>query len=98
MAQYPGSDTWGGPEQRAARGAEALDKALPGWANCTRPDELRMDDPNQCILGQVFGYLPGLKVLDLEMQVGAQRRLGFEFPYEGLKEAWLAEIAKRITS
>ena len=46
---------------RAARGADFLDGANPGWAAHVDPDRLELSDGRSCVLGQLHGgYRLGL--------------------------------------
>lgn len=41
-------------EQQISRGAEWLDKQMPGWELMIDPNELRLDNACTCVLGQLF--------------------------------------------
>lgn len=64
--------------EEVARGVALLDELKPGWRNLVNPDELEMQNGDDCILGQVFredndddyhwgenGYRRGLRLLGL---------------------------------
>jgi hypothetical protein len=42
-----------------ARGAELLDATRPGWAGKLNLDKLELEIPNRCVLGQLYGGVPG---------------------------------------
>ena len=53
--------TLGAARERAARGADFLDDANPGWAAHVDPDRLELSDGRSCVLGQLHGgYRLGL--------------------------------------
>ncbi len=89
---------------RAAKGAELMDRACPGWVSRMDVDKFNIADPDTCILGQIFGgYLEGLDALEdyLDVRpfgVKAQADHGFEFDFDvsALQKAWLNEIEIRL--
>jgi len=44
--------------KRAKRGAELMDRIMPGWHSQIDLDELDMSSCYKCILGQVYGNYP----------------------------------------
>lgn len=57
-----GVDFW--TRVRAARGAQLLDRVVPGWAHKIDLDNFSMADTCQCALAQTHGtYLVGFRVL-----------------------------------
>lgn len=94
------------------RGARLLDDRQPGWWWGIMTDRLRMEDPGQDVLAQLYGsYDAGLDVLsDVEKWSATARynfavRHGFNLvdpatatakDWEELAEAWKGEIEKRM--
>ena len=53
-------------EERVARGIRLLDQVLPGWHDEINWDELVMEWPQDCILGQLYdGFTLGINKLNL---------------------------------
>jgi hypothetical protein len=53
--------------ENAERGASLLDRLCPGWDGLIDLDELDVDDPGRCVLGQLYGgYDEGLFEIDME--------------------------------
>lgn len=50
-------------ETRAAEGAALLDRAVPGWESRIDLETLDISCPRNCIIGQLLGWITGLKVL-----------------------------------
>lgn len=93
------------PAVHAARGAALLDNEIPGWAADIDLSTLDIDDPSECILGQLYGhpedyfdgYLTGLDTLGIPLGTGESAEYGFNGPNENdsLTAAWRVEIKKR---
>lgn len=91
---------------RAAKGAELMDRACPGWASRMDVDKLDIADPDACILGQIFGgYLEGLDALEDHLdidwfktvdQIGHGFEIGDDISFSRLTKAWLNEIEIRL--
>jgi len=84
--------------QRAARGAEFMDRVRPGWFNEIRLDDLEMLSLKDCILGQIYGsYSRGLLTVGLNslwMPVRYGFALVLVFSWR-LTRAWRREIEQR---
>jgi hypothetical protein len=97
------------PAARVADGAAWLDLHQPGWTALVDVDLLQLDDPQECVLGQVYGdYLTvatltlgeaieygfeSVEVLDDGNDVEATLRMDDE--YDALEDAWRALIRQR---
>lgn len=88
--------------QRVATGADELDSQNPGWFEKVNTDHLNTENPDTCILGQVYGdYFIALELLGWSFSDGF--RLGFDLrsaeeshdAYTALKNLWTAEISAR---
>jgi hypothetical protein len=44
------------PAVKVARGVELLDAQVPDWRSRIDVDHLDMNDPTNCVLGQLFGH------------------------------------------
>src|SRR5436190_20043230 len=79
-----------------AKAVELLDKDYPNWFLAIDTENLWMDSPQQCILGQLYGsYNKGARRLIGEDYVAP---LGWPFVTYNLKEStdeWLKVIAAR---
>lgn len=82
---------------RVQRGAAWLDKHRPGWVGRINLDELRVEEPCNCILGQLDGDfyetpISGLEAVDMGFDV-----VSFWEREElaALDEAWCALIEQR---
>src|SRR4051794_29574206 len=62
------------PAARVAAGAAWLDLHRPGWIGLVDVDLLQLDDPEECVLGQVFGDYRRVDLLTL----GEAIEYGFE--------------------
>ena len=85
------------PEKYAENGAIFLDEVHPGWANEINIETLAIQNPCNCILGQLYGnYNKGKR----EIGIGESRRaihLGFAHClYDRINDAWKREISSRI--
>jgi hypothetical protein len=94
------------------RGAEYLDRVMPGWATRIDVGRLDLSDGQTCILGQLYGeggysrgahqlfLLHGLTVRDcgFELPLGAWRPLPVARLYQPLQDAWIAAIAERVVA
>lgn len=87
---------------RVARGAELLDREVPGWADKISLDELAMCSCAHCILGQLFGrFLDGANKLNVdECEYGFEIGCDINAPgrysyYNRLNEHWRQEIHQR---
>lgn len=84
-------ESYGSPNQRAARGAAKLDGSEPDWRTLVQPDLIALDHDEDCILGQVYGYYEtGCTVLNIDQYQAEE--YGF-LPYdsedaERLNAAW----------
>lgn len=54
-------------ETRAAEGAALLDRAVPGWESRIDLETLDISCPRNCIIGQLLGWITGLKVLGVRL-------------------------------
>lgn len=91
---------------RVSRGAELLDREVPGWVKVISIDDLEMGESSWCVLGQIFGkFGTGEKSLGISDCGG---ELGFELSGTGdysdgtverewslLSQAWIDEIERR---
>lgn len=87
------------PEQKAAaRGAEKLDEAKPGWADNFDLEGLDLGDPDRCIGPQVSGsHGSMLEELGLARHESAAHGFGTSNPiaYKQLTAAWKDEVRQR---
>lgn len=79
--------------ERVDKGAALLDENVPGWISHIDLDRLSIADPNNCIVGQLYGvYHIGIAALDYPPPCG----YGFNGDdYSALNEAWRALITAR---
>lgn len=89
----------------AARGAEYLDRKVPGWYLGVDMDTVDMRDEGRCMAAQVFGHYWKLPIFDLvltDSQLNRWTRLyGFNpSPLTGwlLKRAWGREVDRRLVA
>jgi hypothetical protein len=92
--------------ERVAIGADILDKAIPGWA-LRVTQRIIMSCPGKCVLGQVLAngdtYIPGTYSDFIQNHVPSRLGSDAGFDMKGwrekewdeLRDAWVAEIAKR---
>lgn len=87
--------------ERVARGAKLLDRKRPGWAERIDLDQLRLEECDSCILGQLYGTYRNGK-LECGLAIGGDHGFGEIFmqmnpgpEYAALRVAWLAEIQQR---
>jgi len=79
-----------------AKAVELLDKDYPNWFLAIDTENLWMDSPQQCILGQLYGgYCKGTRRL-----LGEDYTAPLGWPFEGSlptenKDEWLKVIAAR---
>jgi len=86
-------------QQRVNRGIALLNEKRPGWADEIDLTKFAIDDPNRCILCQLYKtYYQG----KFELALGYPRALehGFTFDWcdnnvDELQTIWVAEITKR---
>lgn len=91
--------------QRACvtQGALLLDRVCPQWATRVNPRTIQVLDPQNCVLGQVFGdYEAGLKRLEIPLTSNEVWGHGFHLPprpglFEGLmlNRAWQSAVTIR---
>lgn len=86
-----------------ARGAAEFDRLKPGWARLVNRATLDMGRTDRCIGAQVFGsYDACLKTLEVNHDDAYEYGIdlaGYHAlcaRYAQLREAWLAEVAKRV--
>jgi hypothetical protein len=88
-------------EDRAAKGADLLDRERPGWAGKIDRKRLEIWRCSDCVLGQTFGGF-GVGFIALGLNVGKAVAHGFALdPDVGsteLRDAWLAEIERRLSA
>jgi len=83
--------------ETATRGAQLLDKRVPGWAQRINLPALDMNSCNDCVLGQLYGdYGVGVDELGLTQPA----LIGFDLgagncDYPALDAAWTTEIMAR---
>jgi hypothetical protein len=90
-------------KERAARGAELLDKMYPGWHNNIDIFTLDIAYGEQCVIGQLFGsFNKHLKRLDHVIPEDKEHKFGFNMrrpckdkTWAKLNKAWIKEILKR---
>lgn len=73
--------------QQVANGVKFLNKVKPGWVNLINLDKLNMKNPNNCIIGQIYGdYCDVMKNLELEHKIC---RFNYGFSYcPGSENEW----------
>lgn len=78
--------------ERVANGCAWLDEHKPGWRGLINADRLNIDDPCNCILGQLYGdFYKAVK----EQGIGYSNvdRLGFDGDKDfALTRAWKEEL------
>lgn len=95
---------------RVADGAAWLDLHQPGWTALVDVDLLQLDDPEECVLGQVFGDyrrvdlltlgeaieygFESFEVFDVEPGGGADYQ-ALDADYDALEDAWQDLIGRR---
>lgn len=96
---------------RVKAGCLWMDKMLPGWEDKINLDELDLQSPHKCVLGQTLGFWPS-EMNDPENQLGLfgfdvtprgarlfTKGEGFEqgdvLCYKALTKAWKREILLR---
>lgn len=67
-----GPDAWGDECDRVNRGAAFLDREMAGWADRVSIEELDLQSPCACVLGQIFARPE--EVLDNGALTAAKRR------------------------
>jgi hypothetical protein len=86
--------------RRVERGAILLDRECPGWENEVDPASLRMDEAENCVLGQIHGdYAGAIEALFSGSAVEAAG-YGFELArtgdlYASLAIIWRQQIDNR---
>jgi hypothetical protein len=91
---------------RVARGAEWLDKEVPGWEEQIDLSTLDLADSCQCILGQVYrnvakaccwdGYIHGKNHLCLNTFELGFTTFGSDYDWALLDQAWITLIKDRF--
>lgn len=89
-------------EERVAKGAELLDKKVPGWEEKIDLNELKLDDCWDCIIGQVLGHYSkeNLATIGLRLFESASEH-GFSYwsltleEHHELEAAWTKLILER---
>jgi len=89
------------PEREAfGRGVDLLDEKVPGWADDISLPRLDMQDPDACVLAQLYGYWrEGVNILNLTQPTRMVSHWGFDacddLSFAGLNYLWAAEIYAR---
>src|SRR3954469_19777861 len=87
-------------EQRVERGAARLDNHKPGWRDRIDVDQLEVNDPYKCPVGQAYGdFHAGLVMLGHDaiencINDGFYEALGQTRDYPRLTAAWKAYLTK----
>jgi hypothetical protein len=88
-------------EQRAGRGAQFLDRRIPGWTKKIRVRQLDISSCDACVLGQIYtDYVRGLHTLRIsspktESHLGFLHNIDRRTSNRELTRAWRTEITKR---
>ena len=89
--------------ERAERGASLLDEKEPLWFNDVDLTIFQINNTEQCVLGQLYGYYEGgLQKLGLS-EGSLEQEYGFDISvsefwnhtWQPLQDAWVNEITKR---
>lgn len=82
--------------ERAARGAALLDVTQPEWVSRVDPKTLAVSDPENCVLGQVYGdYDEAINALNLDAR--GQKEFGFDCEYKPFVGAEAPEPVVRFS-
>jgi hypothetical protein len=78
-------------EQRVSNGVELLDFYIPDWRSLIDWDTLRMENPCNCVLGQLFKsywWNPFFTKWNEAVEYGFTCRPGFPKEWDLLTEEW----------
>jgi hypothetical protein len=88
-------------EDRAAKGSDLLDRERPGWAGKIDRKRLEIWDVRNCVLACLFGsFADGIGALGLSSSDLVLHGFALDdqvCPTE-LRDAWLAEIERRLSA
>ena len=94
-------DNSGSTEARVKSGAELLDAMNPGWFTKVSPQGLQMNNPCQCVIGQLYEtYRSGLDAIGIDRCFEQEIDYGFDSHVgtAALTVHWHREIEARIAA